>query len=662
MNKLIIIFAATLLVYSLSAQPYRYAHKIFENVGISENVVYTNAAQLNAGFFLTYNNESSTTKVNLRMDIYQPLEDTATKRPAIIFVHSGAFLLGNKYHDDMMAFCDTFALRGYVTASIDYRLGMNILDDASTTRAVYRGLQDGRAAVRFLRANASTYGIDSTRVYMLGSSAGGFIALQSIYMDDAAERPTEAGTYQFNDPLDFFPPINQITAPDLGSYDIGNYLDKNGKPDAVMSLWGAIKHPSLITADDSVPVFLIHGTTDLTVPFGIGYPFNVPIFPPTYGSFEIQKKLDALNFSAKDTYFVTGAGHEFYGVFNGNWINGTGGNAYWDSIVNKAISFFYQQHKPHAYFSFTHNNLTFSFTNSSSNTNYCLWDFGDGFTSTDINPVHQYALAGIYPVKLYIENEIKSWDTLSYFVEATNPPTFMVAFNISDGNEVISGAQITIINQGILTDSNGYASMELVNGTYPFIVSANGYIEVLDTVFVDGNPQTLNIFMTKIPTPTYAITFYVGNESQAISGADIDINEQVLITNDNGTVSIDLEMGTYPYTVSANSYENYTDTLIVNGISRTVNILLTISTGLNKFEKTSYNIYPNPANEYINILLPGAIKQYHFQLVDISGRVVYCQNIFIKKAIINLSGIKPGIYFMFLKNKEEVFVEKLIIK
>lgn len=300
----------------------RYIDTLFSNVDITANIAYANAPQLNS----LYLDETSTTNIDLTMDIYTPRGDTQTARPAIIFVHGGAFISGNKNHDDMMAFCTEFARKGYVTASIDYRLGMNILSDMSATRAVYRGLQDGRSAVRFLRKNAVAYGINANKVFMAGSSAGGFIALHSVYMNAPSEKPVEAST-----------------APDLGSYDTGANTDMNGTPDAIMSLWGAVKHTDLVTSSDTTPVFLVHGKVDAIVPFGVGSPFSVPIFPATYGSNNIYDKLSQLGAVNKLSYFVDWQGHEFYGALNGSWTNGTGGNEYWNIILEKAVAFFFEQ-------------------------------------------------------------------------------------------------------------------------------------------------------------------------------------------------------------------------------------------------------------------------------------------------------------------------------
>ena len=57
------------------------------------------------------------------MDIYQPKDDTLLERPAIIFIHSGAFFTGSNEAQDMVALSQSAAKRGYVAISSSYRLG-----------------------------------------------------------------------------------------------------------------------------------------------------------------------------------------------------------------------------------------------------------------------------------------------------------------------------------------------------------------------------------------------------------------------------------------------------------------------------------------------------------------------------------------------------------
>ena len=65
-----------------------------------------------------------------KMDIYTPDGDTEINRPLILFMHGGSFYGGNKTDADCEDFCESFAKRGYVTASVNYRL-VGLLDVVS---------------------------------------------------------------------------------------------------------------------------------------------------------------------------------------------------------------------------------------------------------------------------------------------------------------------------------------------------------------------------------------------------------------------------------------------------------------------------------------------------------------------------------------------------
>jgi len=407
------LLVGALLFLNLGAE-YRYTSHQFDSVDITTGVVYGTAPFLNSSYY----NENSFTTGNLVMDIYMPDGDTLTGRPAIIFAHGGGFVTGSKNHDDMMAFCDSFARLGYVTVTIDYRQGVYAVSSADLhyTRAVYRGIQDGRAVIRFLRANADSLGIDPDMIYFAGSSAGAFMCLQSIYMDETSEKPIYAGVVNYTDP--FNAPYS-FTGPDLGAFDIGENLTYSGEPNGIMALWGGIASTALITVSNNEPVFLVHGTADDIVPFDSGSPFGVPTFPVTYGSNIINNKIDSLGFTDKKTFFVTGAGHEFYGVTNGMWDDPSGGNAYWDTIIWKAADFFHSIHKPAADFGWSSNALEILFEDSTDGSVSWKWNFGDGDTSSLQNPTHTYSAEGNYNVKLYVENSVASWDTITKSVNVS---------------------------------------------------------------------------------------------------------------------------------------------------------------------------------------------------------------------------------------------------
>ncbi len=102
----------------------------------------------------------------MHLDLFSPKEKVSSeKRPAIVVVHGGGWLKGDK--SKFRALAIALASRGYVTAAIEYRLGGEALFPA--------GIHDCNAAVRFLRANADKYGIDPERIGAVGGSAGGHL-------------------------------------------------------------------------------------------------------------------------------------------------------------------------------------------------------------------------------------------------------------------------------------------------------------------------------------------------------------------------------------------------------------------------------------------------------------------------------------------------------
>jgi predicted esterase len=121
----------------------------------------------------------------LKLDLYQPKGDTATKRPMIIFAHGGGFTGGDKAdpNSPSPALAEEFAKKGYLTASINYRLdgpstGCTGANGVTTEcyAAALDAIHDGQAAVRFFRANAKQYGVDKKRIAMGGESAGAILA------------------------------------------------------------------------------------------------------------------------------------------------------------------------------------------------------------------------------------------------------------------------------------------------------------------------------------------------------------------------------------------------------------------------------------------------------------------------------------------------------
>ncbi len=487
-----VIILATLYSTNFSQPVYRYTNSIFHSIRTAENQVYATAPSLKN----PYMGESNTQQENLTLDIYQPQGDTLNLRPVVICAHGGGFIEGTKEHDDMVAFCDSLAEKGYVTVTINYRQGMNILSPVSAARAVYRGLQDSRAAIRYIKSIASTLRIDTNNVFFLGSSAGAFMAVQNAYMNEESERPVE--TFQ----ISHFPPTLD-DGPDLGNLDaIQSSLKFGSRPKAIVSLWGAVKDTNIIKPSDlDVHVLLVHGTADTIVPFNVGHPFGVPNLQSTYGSYPISARLKNLGAPA-ETYFVPGAGHEFYGVVNGNWSPAP--NAYWDTVLTLVTNFLYNQHKPSAKFSDSVAGTTVRFNNLTTGCTEWLWNFGDGTASKEENPEHVYSSNGTYNVSLMAINQIQSWDTVSSSVvisilssikigDTNSPLTFSLSQNYPNPFNPTTAISYQLAAAGNVTlkiyDVLGREVTTLVNGQQ----NAGVY-----NVVFNGGKYSSGVYMYKI--------------------------------------------------------------------------------------------------------------------------------------------------------------------
>lgn len=297
----------------------RYKTPIFNAVFKHADILYGEGQVWN----IPYNN------TDLKMDIYEPIGDTLLQRPLMLWVHPGGFLLGDKGVDDMVALCDSFAKRGYVTASIGYRLGFNPASAESAERAVYRGTQDIRAAIRYFKEYASIYRIDTNTIFLGGSSAGGFAALHVAYLDQN-EAPSSI--------------TGGLLSPDLGCLDCsGNNFNHSVELAGLVNLWGALGDSSFVDADETVPALLVHGTADGVVPFGVGQPFGVFTTPFVNGSRTISNQLNSLGIP-HSTLFFAGQDHEPHGTSNGTF--DTPPTPYWDTIFDAIENHYWKILKP----------------------------------------------------------------------------------------------------------------------------------------------------------------------------------------------------------------------------------------------------------------------------------------------------------------------------
>lgn len=264
----------------------RYHNYVFSGVDSTVNVQY--------GQNVTMNNVPQ----NLLMNIYEPQLDTVTRRPLIIFIHGGAFVAGDR--SEGIGFCLTFALQGYVTATIDYRLiDVPLVDSATVTDGMIKAISDVKAAIRFFvedAATANNYRIDTNYIFIAGGSAGAITAAQTAYLD----------------PSDNIPPYIMNSINSNGGFTGNSSANTNHTTPirGVLSYSGGMLRKDWISAGQP-PMLSVHDAGDTIVPCGYdrsaAFPF--PIY--LYGT--CAMKTEAVQKGVyDDTLIFPGSGHGAY--------------------------------------------------------------------------------------------------------------------------------------------------------------------------------------------------------------------------------------------------------------------------------------------------------------------------------------------------------------
>lgn len=270
----------------------------------------------------------------IRVNIYKPIGDKNNKRPVAIFAHGGSFTSTETADEENMnAFAEEFARRGYVAVSMDYREGFHLntfapglpapaaasepiliaysaLDGGvfaapfEYERAGYRAMQDMKGVIRWMKGRCRLDSTSTCQYFAGGFSAGAFMGLATAFTDVETEKPEAAqiltaasnpnwvntsiqnpgpqnkddADYRSHNPFPFnFDSIDCYLRPNLGSID-GAISMANGYDATVlgiMSLSGAISDTTLFNEFLQQPaIFLYHAQNDAVVPFDVGHPFR----------------------------------------------------------------------------------------------------------------------------------------------------------------------------------------------------------------------------------------------------------------------------------------------------------------------------------------------------------------------------------------------------
>jgi acetyl esterase/lipase len=247
------------------------------------------------------------TPVTLRLDVYEPAGDVAAQRPLIILAFGGAFIQGSRQDADIVAICQEFARKGYVTAAIDYRIVTGTLNQFAVLGnqsflidEVVRAASDMKAAVRFFKHDAATanaYRIDPTKIFVGGFSAGAITALEVAYTDAITDNPLTTAAYTANGGLEGNTDLAGADAllPTYNSTGIAG----------VFNIAGGVNKLSIIDANDP-PLYSAQGTADTTVPYDCGV-IQLTQFT-ICGSHQVKQRADTVGL-ANQLHPVVGGNH-----------------------------------------------------------------------------------------------------------------------------------------------------------------------------------------------------------------------------------------------------------------------------------------------------------------------------------------------------------------
>lgn len=225
----------------------------------------------------------------LKLDLYLPEE--VDKPFLIIWIHGGAWHSGTKDNPP-----DYLLKSGYALASIEYRLST----EATFPAMIY----DIKAAIRFLRSNAKTYGYRTDKIVIWGSSAGGHLAALIGTTNGNSELEGNLGNYLNESSsvqaiIDFYGPTNFLTILDQSTPHGINVRAPAlalllGKPVEQVEDIAKLASPVYQVDKSDPPILIMHGDQDNQVPVN--------------QSIELKGVYDEKGFDA-ELVIVHGAGH-----------------------------------------------------------------------------------------------------------------------------------------------------------------------------------------------------------------------------------------------------------------------------------------------------------------------------------------------------------------
>jgi dipeptidyl aminopeptidase/acylaminoacyl peptidase len=236
-----------------------------------------------------------------KLDLYLP-STGKTSYPVVVYIHGGAFISGDKASGMDMSTINQIVSHGYAVASINYRLSSEAKYPAQ--------INDAKAAVRWLKANAAQYRLNTEKVASWGGSAGGNLSsllgtTSGVAELEGADLGNSNQSSKVIASVDWFGPINFLTM-DSQAQAQGFTINTNSSSSPESMLMGApvqtvpdkvaTANAMAYATKDDAAFYIQNGTADKNIPAQQSVDL--------YNKMIIVKGLDNVKYDS-----IQGAGH-----------------------------------------------------------------------------------------------------------------------------------------------------------------------------------------------------------------------------------------------------------------------------------------------------------------------------------------------------------------
>ncbi len=239
---------------------------------------------------------------SLQMDFYRP-KNAGGPLPLLLFIHGGGWRSGKR--SDYLVYLTRFAQKGYMTATVTYRLKRDSIYPAA--------VEDVTDAVEWLFTNSEKFGFDPNRIALVGGSAGAHLAMLAGYgwENPEPQNTGEISIHRVKAVVDIYGPVDLTTEYAQSQPLVTGFIGHayNEKPELYRQA-----SPVFWLNDSCPPTLILHGTSDTLVPVSqsdtlksrldeLGVPceyFRLPLWPH---SMDIAKRVNDFSQQKMESFF-----------------------------------------------------------------------------------------------------------------------------------------------------------------------------------------------------------------------------------------------------------------------------------------------------------------------------------------------------------------------